>query len=974
MSVRYLSSCLLVVLFLLSGCSSGNSNNSNTQINDTITGHLVDSNVSGVEYINNDTNIKGFTDINGSFTYVKNTTLTFKIGGLKLGELNTTNIKSDNIVYPTDLVGLDRNETNNPKVTKLIRMLQSLDFDNDPYNGIDINSTLLQQLANSSIDFTLDSTTLEDINTTLNDLNKTLLSQDEALIHYEYTLQSNGISVDTIAPFTPINLTTLPEEIITDSFDLNISGERGTTIFVNDLNTTNKIDINGSATITLNTPGANGNKHFSIKLKDDAGFFSEDLNITLFKNVNIAPVATYSSFTTDEDVAFSGTLTATDENNDSLTYSKVLDSNGTLSLESNGSFIYTPNLNFYGDDSFSYIVSDEELNSTTKIVSITIASVVDPISGQIYSKTITEDSELTFSSTIINDSFVNPDNLPISKIKVISLPTDGALKLSSTNITLNQEITSSSFANITYTPTADYSGSDSFKISAYDGTTWSDNTTVNITITAVNDAPTITTDASLTASENQTDAFTITATDPDDTTLTYSISGSDYSKFNVNSQTGVVTFKTAPDYETKSSYSINIKANDGTLTTSKSVIITIINEADVDPTLGNNTFTVNEIAIEDYVIGTLTISNAGDSDITAITLSGEGSDKFSVSTAGVITLNSAQRLDYETQGTYNLTATATNGAGDSTPSNVIIYVNDNYFIHKNQPTITKPTSIEYYGTAISINDSDKIVAGDNNAGEFYIFDSGDSTPDTTTTLANNAVGIQTKVIIGDKSYDIDKTNEGIAYIYDTDGTNQQTIVNPNDTAEDMFGSGVAIDSTQAIVGLEGKSSNIGAAYYYDDINNLASNTIIANPNNAAGDYFGSSVAISGDYIVVGAQGYDSNKGRVYVFKKTDLVNPIKTLSAVSSSANDYFGSSVAISGDYIVVGAKGVSSNTGEIYIFKINSSTDTVTQLQRIEAYNKATSQYFGTSVSINSDRDIIVGAPGSGSDTGTIYIYEED
>ncbi len=924
MSIKYLVSSFSLVILFLSGCQSGSSDYSNTSINNTSSGYLVDANITGVEYSNKDTNIRGTTDSSGKFTFVDNSTLTFNIGGLKLGELNTKNIKSDKIIYPTDLLGLDRNETNNTKTIKLIRMLQSLDNDNNPYNGIEINSTIATQLQNSTLDFTNDSLTIEDINTTLSDLNKTLISEVDALIHYEYTLQSNGLAVDTIAPLKPIILTTIPNQIITESFDLNISGERGTTIFVNDINTTNKIDINGSKIITLDTTGVNGNKHFSIKLKDDAGFYSEDVNLTLYKNVNIAPVATFSSFSTDEDIAYNGTLTGTDENNDSLTFSKVLDVlNGTLTLTSNGAFTYTPNPNYYGDDSFSYKVSDFGLDSNSTIVHITVESVLDNITGKTYNKTINEDETLTFSSTIINDSFTNVDNLTLSKIKVTTLPTHGTLKLSGTNITLNQEITSTSFANITYTPTANYAGSDSFKISGYDGTVWSDNSTINLTVTNVNDAPVITTSTAITANENQTDAFTITATDADSDTLIYSISGTDYSKFNVDSATGVVTFKTAPDKETKSTYSLTIKASDSKIVTSLNIIITIENIAESIPTISNFSASIYPNAIEDIEIGTINIISSGDTDITSIELDGSGSSNFSVSTSGVITLNNALQYDYNTN-SYSFIATATNDAGTSSGTTVdieiknpkikklvpednddygisvatygnYIYVGDSvekvvfvYNIQKELVTRLTHTTANF-GKSIATNGSKLVVAAD---GKFYIYTqtgSSFSAPVEITPTAIDSITINSaNIFVGDI------TNDKV-YKYTLTGTLSSTtdITDPNSISASSTYLAVAIGTSVKIY-------TLSTMTLYGTITTTAT-----------------SASINGSYLAIGNATDTSNTGKVSIYKDFVLNS---TIYSFDKESGDKFGQSVALSDSYLVVGAPDEDpdgySNAGSAYIF----------------------------------------------------------
>ena len=114
---------------------------------------------------------------------------------------------------------------------------------------------------------------------------------------------------------------------------------------------------------------------------------------------------------------------------------------------------------------------------------------------------------------------------------------------------------------------------------------------VAITVTNVNEAPTITSAATKSFAENATGTvYTATATDPDaGTTLTYSLTGADASLFNINATTGVVTFKSAPNYEAPADagannvYNITVGASDGTNTTTKAVAVTVtnVNEAPV---------------------------------------------------------------------------------------------------------------------------------------------------------------------------------------------------------------------------------------------------------------------------------------------------------------------------------------------------------------------------------------------------------
>ena len=108
--------------------------------------------------------------------------------------------------------------------------------------------------------------------------------------------------------------------------------------------------------------------------------------------------------------------------------------------------------------------------------------------------------------------------------------------------------------------------------------------------TNTNGAPTITnTTTSFSVLENQTSAFTITATDPDQDSLSYSLTGDDEALFSV-STSGVVTFKTAPDFEvpsdadTNNIYQITGRVSDGSLNATQSFTVTVTNDTSDDET------------------------------------------------------------------------------------------------------------------------------------------------------------------------------------------------------------------------------------------------------------------------------------------------------------------------------------------------------------------------------------------------------
>jgi WD40 repeat protein len=183
--------------------------------------------------------------------------------------------------------------------------------------------------------------------------------------------------------------------------------------------------------------------------------------------------------------------------------------------------------------------------------------------------------------------------------------------------------------------------------------------------------------------------------------------------------------------------------------------------------------------------------------------------------------------------------------------------------------------------------------------------------------------------------DYDASNSGIAYIYNvTTGALIHTLVNPNaygTGANDYFGGSVAISGNYAVVGADAEDEasglSSGKAYIFDVTTGALLHTL-DNPTPSSGDYgdqFGFAVGISGDYAIVGAL-YDdaggADAGRAYIFDVTTglLVKTLANPTAVGSSDNDRFGSSVAISGNYCIVTAPTEDFDeaaSGTAYIFQ---------------------------------------------------------
>ncbi len=125
------------------------------------------------------------------------------------------------------------------------------------------------------------------------------------------------------------------------------------------------------------------------------------------------------------------------------------------------------------------------------------------------------------------------------------------------------------------------------KISVYDGTnTTSQALTIHVSNTNDN-TPVITSSVTFTAVENQTTVGTVAASDADGDPLTYTLTGTDASSFSISSS-GVLTFDSAPDYETKTSYSVTVNVSDGVKTTTQDLTINVTNVNDISPVINMN--------------------------------------------------------------------------------------------------------------------------------------------------------------------------------------------------------------------------------------------------------------------------------------------------------------------------------------------------------------------------------------------------
>lgn len=238
------------------------------------------------------------------------------------------------------------------------------------------------------------------------------------------------------------------------------------------------------------------------------------------------------------------------------------------------------------------------------------------------------------------------------------------------------------------------------------------------------------------------------------------------------------------------------------------------------------------------------------------------------------------------------------------------------------------------------------------------------------------------------------SNTGAAYMYQLEAGKwvEKQQLQPLDlAATDYFGYSVAIDGNLAIVGAYGAASwrgknDGGAAYIFELQSGEWKQIQLLQPSDlVASDYFGYSVAISGNLAIVGAYMAEApgktNAGAAYIFALEDgkWVQKQK-LQPGELAANDYFGYSVAIENDTAMVGAylreDDGNANAGAVYVFELES--DQWTQKQKLKPREQLlANEYFGWSVSISGEL-AVVGAPQSKSaalaNAGAIYLFQKD
>jgi len=403
--------------------------------------------------------------------------------------------------------------------------------------------------------------------------------------------------------------------------------------------TIKSVPENGSATINAltgeitYTPDLNffGSDSLDYDVRDDLGLISNQARVLIsVTNVNDAPLAMNDTVITQEEVALDIDVAGNDSDIDGtldLNTVTIVTSpvNGTASITAApGIVTYTPNNNFNGADSLDYIIGDNDgLVSNTARVFITVTGQNDAPLAKDDTVTTSEDTEVSFD--VLQNDFDIDGTLDSTSVMIESGPANGSATVDALT------------GEIKYNPNLDFSGSDSLKYNVLDDLGLASNQArVLINVTSINDAPRASNDTVSTQEEVALD-IDVAGNDSDVdgtldlstvTTVTQPVNGT----ASVSSANGVVIYTPNINFSGADSLDYIIADNDGLVSNTARVFITVIGQNDPPVAAADAAVTDEDVPVTVDIL-TNDADPDGSVDATSVTIdSGPNHGTASVST------------------------------------------------------------------------------------------------------------------------------------------------------------------------------------------------------------------------------------------------------------------------------------------------------------------------------------------------------
>ena len=432
--------------------------------------------------------------------------------------------------------------------------------------------------------------------------------------------------------------------------------------------TNGTVDLNLNGTFTY-TPNANftGTDTFIYEVRDLLGRSDLGLVTINVAPINDAPVANNDTYSTNEDTQLDVLLPGIlgndlDVENDALTITLIADvTNGTLTLNQDGSFTYIPVLNFNGTDTFTYLINDGEFDSNVATVTLNVVAVNDgPIANPL-------------AFTVANAG-TNTGNLTATDIDV---PAD-TLTFSLITAPVNGTVIILPNGEYSYTHNGSATLSDSFEFSVTDGDL-SSTATVTITVLAINLSP-VAIGQSFSVVTSGTFSGAVSGTDPETDPLVFSLLTGPVNGSLVFNSDGTYTYVHNGGPSTSDSFLFEVY--DGSSTSNALVTITIIGlpTPPPPPPAGNGVPIANNGSVtsefNEPISGNVTGSDPDDDPLTFSLVDGPNNGTLVFNPDGSFTYTPNEGFD----GNDSFTFIANDGTDDSNIGTFTISVSEEEII------------------------------------------------------------------------------------------------------------------------------------------------------------------------------------------------------------------------------------------------------------------------------------------------------
>jgi VCBS repeat-containing protein len=408
------------------------------------------------------------------------------------------------------------------------------------------------------------------------------------------------------------------------------------------------------------TTGYTGPDTFAITVSDGkGGTVTATISIQVNEPPNQAPTIQAKNIqkTTLKNTSVSGAVVGTDADGDTLAYSKGTDpSNGTVVVNPDGTWTYTPKIGYTGPDTFSVVVSDGKGGTATATITIQVNEPPNQ-APTVLAKDL---QKTTLKNTSVSGALVGTD------------PDGDALTFTKGTNPSNGTVVVNGDGTWTYTPTTGYTGTDSFTVTVSDGKGGTATATITIQVNEPpNQAPTIQAqDLQKTTLKNTSVSGALVGTDPDGDALTFTKGTDPTNGSVVVNGDGTWTYTPAAGYTGTDSFTVTV--SDGKGGTATATITIQVNEPpNQAPTIQAQDLqktTLKNTSVSGAVVGTdadgddLTFSKGTDPRNGTLLVNGSGTWTYTPATGYT--------------GTDSFTVTVSDGKGGSATATITIQVNE----------------------------------------------------------------------------------------------------------------------------------------------------------------------------------------------------------------------------------------------------------------------------------------------------------